>query len=324
MRIRATKQRFEELEKIGDIQLQQEITRLTFDVLVSYYNLVRLNLQVKATEAIIDLSRERLKIAETRFNVGSAAKTDMLQASIDLNTQVVNLENIFRSIANTKSILNNLLKRAPEAPLAVAESSFEIQLINIDEYKAKTDTQNFQLLLAQRDRALLIQERRIINSQRLPVLSLNSVTSYNRSIATGGFFLTNQNYGPNIGLTLGIPIYNSNIFKTQLRANEAQQKQQQQIIDLLRMDLQRDLQVAYQEYVNALSVSELEKANVKVAEENNFISTERFRNLQSNSIELRQAQLSLIEAQDRFINARFRAVLAATTIQLISGEMIVK
>ena len=38
MRIRATKQRFEELEKMGDIQLQQEITRVTFDVLIAYYN----------------------------------------------------------------------------------------------------------------------------------------------------------------------------------------------------------------------------------------------------------------------------------------------
>ena len=119
------------------------------------------------------------------------------------------------------------------------------------------------MLLAQRDRAILIQDRRIINSQRLPILSLNSVTSYNRSIATGGFFLTNQNYGPNIGLNLTIPIYNSNIFKTQLRVNEAQQKQQQQVIEQVRMDSHRDMQIAFQEYQNALNVSDIEKANVK-------------------------------------------------------------
>ena len=90
------------------------------------------------------------------------------------------------------------------------------------------------------------------------------------------------------------------------------------------MDLYRDMQVAYQEYQNALTISEIERANVKLAEENNFISTERFRNLQSNSIELRQAQESLSQAQDRFINARFRAVLAAATIQLIAGEVMVR
>jgi outer membrane protein len=323
MRIRATKQRFEELEKMGDIQLQQEITRVTFDVLIAYYNIVRLNLQVKATGAIIELSREREKIAETRFNVGSAAKTDMLQASIDLNTVIANLENIYRQIETGKTLLNNLLKRAPDAPLAVADSTFDIRLINLEEYISKIETQNFGMLLAQRDRAILIQDRRVINSQRLPILTLNSVTSYNRTIATGGFFLTNQNYGPNIGLNLTIPIYNSNIFKTQLRVNEAQQKQQEQIIEQVRMDSHRDMQIAFQEYQNALKISDIEKANVKLAEENNFIATERFKNLQSNSIELRQAQESLSQAQDRFINARFRAKVAVTTIELISGEVLV-
>ena len=47
---------------------------------------------------IIDLSKERLKIAETRFNVGSGTKTDMLQAKIDLNTQETNLLEIQKQI----------------------------------------------------------------------------------------------------------------------------------------------------------------------------------------------------------------------------------
>jgi outer membrane protein len=324
MRVRATKERFDELEKIGDIQFSQEVTRLTYDVLVTYYNLVRLNLQVKANDAIIELAAERQKIAETRFNVGSAAKTDMLQASIDLNVVLVNRENIYNSIRNTKAILNNLLQRSPDAPVEAADSTFDIRLVNLQEYKAKIETQNFQLLLAQRDREVLIQERRIINSQRLPILTLSSTTAYSMSKASAGLFITNQTYGPNIGLGMVIPIYNSNIYKTQLRVNEVQQRQQQSIIDQLRNELQRNMQVAYQEYENAVRTSEIERANVKLAEENNFISTERFRKLQGNSIELRQAQESLSNAQDRFIDSRFRIVLAATTMQLIAGEVIVK
>jgi outer membrane protein len=68
-------------------------------------------------------------------------------------------------------------------------------------------------------------------------------------------------------------------------------------------------------------VARIEKENVKLAEENNFISTERFRKLFSNSIELRQAQLSLIEAQNRYINAQFRAQVAVNTLKFLSGEI---
>ncbi len=323
MRVRATKERFDELEKVSEIQFKQELAQLTFDVLITYYNLVRLNLQVKANDAIIELASERKKIAETRFNVGSAAKTDFLQASIDLNVVLVNRENIYRSIKIAKSNLNNLLQRNPDTPIDAADTSFNIKLINLQEYKAKIETQNFELMLAQRDRAILLQERRIINSQRLPVLTLSSVAAYNRSKASGGLFLTNQTYGPNIGLGLAIPIYNSNIFKTQLKVNQVQQKQQQSVTEQLRNELQRDMQNAYEEYDNALRTSEIERNNVKLAEENNYISTERFRKLQGNSIELRQAQESLSNAQDRFIDSRFRIVLAATNMQLLAGEVIV-
>jgi outer membrane protein TolC len=65
----------------------------------------------------------------------------------------------------------------------------------------------------------------------------------------------------------------------------------------------------------------LEEANVKLAEENNMIATERFKKLQSNSIELRQAQLSLIQAQDRYIEAQYRAQLGAMTLKFLAGEI---
>jgi outer membrane protein TolC len=320
-RITATKRRFEELEKIGDLGVTQEMQRISFDVLVAYYNIVRLNQQVKATQAIIALSEERYNIAKTRFEVGSAAKTDMLQSGIDMNEQRINLNNIGQQIKNNKAILNTLLKRPADMDFAVADSTFQIPVLDYDLAISKIDSQNIGLLIAERERALLVEDRRIINSQRLPVLSLNSTTSYNRTKASGGFFLTNQTYGPNIGLGLGIPIYNSNVFKTQLKVNEVQQKQQKLQVELLRTQLQRDIYIAFQEFHNAAHVAEVERVNVKIAEENNYISTERFKKLQGNTIELRQAQLSLIEAQDRYINALFREKLAATAIQLILGEV---
>lgn len=323
LRVRATKERFEELERMSDVQLRQEVTRLTYDVLIAYYNIVRLNLQVRATGAIIDLAREREKIAETRFNVGSAAKTDLLQAQIDVNTQRTNLANLEQQIRVGKSVLNTLLKRDPASPLGVTDTTFDLPPVEFDKLRRMSESGNPQILMAQRQRALLLQDRRIINSQRLPVLTLGSVTSFNRNQATGGFFLTNQNYGPNIGLNLGIPIFNGNINRTQLKANEIQLQQQERRVELLKTEIDRDLQISYDEFRNAVTISELERENVRLAKENNFISTERFRKLQSNSIELRQAQLSLSEAQDRYINAAFRAKVAASTLQLLAGDVVV-
>jgi outer membrane protein len=320
-RVVASKRRFEELEKIGQINVEAQMQQISFDVLVTYYNIVRLNQQVKAFSGIIALAEERLKIAQTRFEVGSAAKTDMLQSAIDLNGQQNSLVDIKRQIQNNKAILNTLLLRPANQELTVADSVFTIPVMNYEEEIAKIDTQNLNLLRIQRERALLVEDRRIINSQRLPILSVNSVTNFNRNKSSAGLFLVNSSYGPNIGVSLAVPIYNSNIFKTQLRVNEVQQKQQAMQQELLKTQVQRDLLIAFQEYQTAIRIAEMEQKNVKNAEENNFIATERFKKLQGNTIELRQAQLSLIEAQDRYINAVFRSKIAALSIDLLTGEV---
>jgi outer membrane protein TolC len=321
MRIRATKSRFEIMEKMGELALQQQIDEVILNVKNVYYNIVRLNKQINATKAIIELSRERLKIAETRFNVGSGAKTDMLQAGIDLNAQLVNLSRILNQVNNTKANMNALLKRNAGDPFHTVDTEFSIPTVNLNNLIAKLDSQNNLLQLSAQQKNSLQQEKKIINSQRLPSVTLNTNTVLNRSKSTAGFFLTNQTFGPNIGLAVGIPIFNGNINKTQLKVNDVQIKQQDLQKDNLKTGLQRDLLIAYQNYINAKETSKIEENNVKLAEENNMISTERFRKLQSNSIELRQAQLSLIEAQDRYIDAQYQAQIAVSTLLFLSGEI---
>jgi len=316
----ATKARLEELQRIGEITLQSQINSVIFDVLTSYYNIVRLKEQVKAYRAIIDLSQERYNIAATRFNVGSAAKTDMLQAGIDLNEQQVNLISIQSQILKTKVILNTILKREASTPLEV-DTNFVISKLDLGTYAQKVQTNNYDVLIAQHELAVLMQEGRQIHSQRLPVFSVNSVTSYNRTKASAGFFLINQSYGPNIGIAIGIPIYNSNIFRTQERVNKVSQETQKLQIESISTQVTRDLVNAFNEYDNASQTADIERRNTLLAKENNFISTERFRKLQSNSIELRTAQLSLIDTQDKLINALFRAKLAEISIRLLAGEL---
>jgi outer membrane protein TolC len=320
-RIRATKSRFEELEKLGELSVSQQIDEIVFNVKNVYFNLVRLNKQINATKAIIELSKERLKIAETRFNVGSGAKTDMLQAGIDLNAQLVNLNRILNQVKNTKAGMNALLKRKADDAFHPLDNDFVIPKVDYELLMQKMESQNNLIKIAAVQKNNLLNDRKIINSQRLPSVTLNTNTVLNRSKSTAGFFLTNQTFGPNIGLAVGLPIFNGNANKIQLKVNDVQIKQQELQLEGLKTNLKRDLLIAYQNYLNAIENLKIEEANVKLAEENNFISTERFRKLQSNSIELRQAQLSLIEAQDKYIDAQFQAQNAVSTLLFLSGEI---
>jgi outer membrane protein TolC len=103
--------------------------------------------------------------------------------------------------------------------------------------------------------------------------------------------------------------------------NEIQQQNRNLQTELLQQQLQLSLITAYNEYRNAIQTATTEQKNIQLAEENNSIAMERFRKLQSNSIELRQSELSVVDVRTRFINAQFRAKVAEMQMKLLVGEV---
>ncbi len=321
LRVQATKQRLNELQQQGELLVQKQMQQLSFDALVLYYNIVRLNQQVKALQGSITLAAERKKIAETRFNVGSAAKTDFLQASVDLNEQQLGLVNLHQQILVSKTNLNNLMQRDLMTAFDVADTSVTLQNLELQNILPQLQSKNVDLLIEQKDMAIAMQTKKEINSQKLPTVTLNGNLNFGQTISNAGLFLRNISYGPNIGVTVGIPIYQGGNVKNQLKVADLQIKNQQLTIDNLQQQLNTTLVNAFSEYKTAKQIAIAEEANLKLAEENNFIATERFRKLQSNSIELRQAQLSLLDAQTRLFNAQNRAKMAELMMLLLSGQM---
>jgi outer membrane protein len=321
LRVQATKQRLMELQNQGELLIQKQIQQLSFDALVLYFNIVRLNQQVKALRGSIELAAERKKIAETRFNVGSAAKTDFLQASVDLNEQQLGLVNLQQQILVSKTNLNNLMQRDLMTAFEVADTTVVLQNLELQNILPKLQSKNVDLLIEQKDMAIAMQTKKEINSQKLPTVALNGNLNFGQTISSAGLFLRNISYGPNIGVTVGIPIYQGGNVKNQLKVADLQIQNQQLTIDNLQQQLNTALVNAFNEFKTAKQVAIAEEANLKLAEENNFIATERFRKLQSNSIELRQAQLSLLDAQTRLFNAENRAKMAELMMLLLSGDL---
>ena len=77
-----------------------------------------------------------------------------------------------------------------------------------------------------------------------------------------------------------------------------------------------------QDFANAKEVLKLEEDNIKLADENQKIALERFRLAQSTAIELREAQVSYVNALTRLVNARYSAKAAETELLRLQGELI--
>ncbi len=251
MRMFATKKRLEELEIIGELTFRRQINATVFDVIAAYYLIVQLNQQKKAFQETIKFFEERKQIAESRFTIGTAPKTDFLQAQVDLNQQKASLLSIENSVRVAKANFNNLLSRTPETSFDVQEVIQPDASISFASLQQKSQTDNYDLLLAQSSLSVLVQQKREIISQRLPSVTLNGNYNFSQSKNSAGQILFNRNTGPNGNIGVAIPIFQGGNIKRQERVADINIKNQQIVIDQLKNQVNTSLVSAYYNFLEA-------------------------------------------------------------------------
>ncbi len=321
-RVVAAKERLEQLENIGKLNVRQQANEVAYNVIRAYLDVYRLEKQKEATEETMELVAERMRLAENRFNIGVAAKSDYLQAVVDYNQAKNSVIGIDNNIAQSKTALNNLLARDPQEVFDITDTIVGVGLPDRSVIMNELDTLSPLLLINKSQLLVLIQQKREINAQRLPTASVGTGFSLSNSNNSAGFTLRNTTYGPNAGVGLRIPIFQGGVVKQQLKVNDIQQQSQQISYEQLQNDLRTALANAYNDYEFGVQQLELEKENLKSVEENSFIAMERFRKADITNVELRQTQLNLIESQTRRINALYQMKLAQADILLILGKLV--
>ncbi len=317
----ATKKRLEELERNGEYAFRKSVDETLFDVVSQFYNIVKLNEQLKATNEQIQLYEDRLKIADMKYNIGSGAKYELLQAKVDLNEQRSNALNIQNSIQLAKVTLSNLIGKKPDTAYKVADTIILHSIPDISTVENKIESKNPDVLLANSNLAILLQTKREINAGRLPTVTLNGNYNFLRTSNGAGLTLSNQNYGPSASIGVAVPIFNGGLIRKQSSVEDILIKNQNLTIEQLKSTLQTSVLNAFINYQNALNLVAFERSNLALASENIFIALQRFKMLNITSIELRTVQISYIDAENRLFNALYQAKLAEAEIALLTGDI---
>jgi outer membrane protein TolC len=321
MKMFATKKRLEELQKMGEFNFRKMVNETAYDVIVTYYLIVSLKEQTRATNDMIGLYEERLKIADARFTIGTGNKPDVLQAQVDLNEQQSSLLRIDNNINISKTNLNTILARDPAIAFETADSFMLAAPPNFLTLQQKIAQQNPDMMLAQSNLAVLMQSKKEIYSLGLPTATLNTNYNFIRNKSAAGFTLLNQTYGPSASIGISIPIFNGGIAKQQLKVADINIKNQTIAKEQLKNQLLGSFTNAYLNYNNGLKLADMEKKNLLLVKENNFINIERFKKFSITSVELRQGQIYYTDAQARLISAQYQAKIAEAEMLLLAGEI---
>lgn len=320
MKMFVTKEKLGEIEMLGNFQFRVQVINTSADVLIAYYDVVRLNAQLAATDEVIRYNEERVKITNARFTSGLGPKTDLLQAKIDLNHQKqVRLE-IETALATSKQTLNNLLSRDALTTFDVADTTIIAPLENRAELEQKLNG-NPQLMSLYTQRRIADLTYRETRTQYLPTISGSAGYNFTRSQNTAGFTLFNQTYGWNAGVTLSMPLYAGGALRTQSQVSLIERENADLVYESARLTIRVALFEALNIYDSRIAAMQLEQENKVLATENMNLSLERLRLGQGTALEVAQAQATLADVLLRLAAIQFDAKAAEINVHRQTADL---
>lgn len=326
LRMFATRDRIIQTDSLGSLVVKNQVINTVGDIVTTYFNIVRSKLQLKAIDEQISINEERVKLADKKYSVGLGAKPELLQAKVDLNAQKAARLRQLTLIQQLKEQLNQKMAVATNARYEVIDSiPINTELI-FGDLQANLVNTNPSLLIARKNIDIAKLSVKETKAGFYPTLSFNSAYNLNRTenkaVINTFTPLFNLNKGFNYGFSVTVPIFNN--FNTRRLVEQANLNVKYQQLFFQNQISQIDLQLsnAFKDYELEKQSLALEEENIKLARENVNIALERFRQGVSTYLELREAQISLEQALDRLIAARYNTKVAETVLLRIKGELV--
>ena len=315
-----TKNKLNQIEDLGEIHLKDTLLQTVYNVIASYYNIVGQKQQLVSINEAINFNKEQVAILQASFNAGLAAKTSLLQAKIDLNVYQEAAINQQYLIVVAKRTLNQILVRDPETEFEVIDSIVNNYVPNKEELFQKLYTSNINILAADRQVEIARLSMREFKAARLPRINLTSGYNLNLIDNTASNVLSNHSYGPAIGATLSVPIFQGGSINRQVATSKIQMLTAGYNFDNLKLRVTTQLQNVLTQFENQQQLLIIEKENEMLAKENIEIAIQRLRLGQANSLEVRQAQESYVFSYTRRITFEYNLKIAETRLkQLVSA-----
>ncbi len=315
-------QRLKELEKAGELDTRIGIENLIADLTAEYYNYIQQAIRLKNFRYAVSLSKERLRIVEERYNIGSFSRLDLQQARVDFNSDSSKYIKQQELLHSSRIRLNELMGYTDvDARLKLKDT-----LINVNEHMDQqailesTLSVNTELLRAELDKKLADLDLKTVLSRNYPYLKINSGYGWSFNKYDKASTAQRSNFGFNAGATIGFNLFDGNRRRERKNARLTIQN-----ADLRKQELEQGLKADFynlwQAYRNNIEMLTLERENLVAARENHEIAMERYLLGNLSGIEMREAQKSLLDAEERILTAEYDTKLCEISLNQISGQI---
>ncbi|AZA92675.1 Cation efflux system protein CusC precursor [Chryseobacterium nakagawai] len=314
------------LVQMADLSVQESENNITISITQAYLNILMNQENIVSLENVLKTTQTQLKQGDQLYKAGSLSKLNYLQIQSQVAQDQYNLisaqNNLRTNIVNLKQILQ-------------LPTHYDFQIVKPDSLMVDDQLKPLQdvQVLAQNQRPeVKYGELNVENSNTnlkmaqasiQPTLSVVGNISTNYSNGNGNYFsqLGNNFYMP-IGLSLGIPIYNNRIYKTQVEKSKIAIEQANLDLQNTKTILNQQIEQSYINLQNAVSQYDSASKQMDLSQQSYDIMNAQMKIGSIDYVQLQQQRLLYIQSIQNYLQAKYTAVLNKQIYEFYAGNPI--
>ena len=322
--VKANKIKLEQLVEQSEGTVSLVVENTIHGIILSYYQCKIQREQLSLLKNVLDLSKEKFELQQTKNKLGLGVTVDLLQFESAYLTDSSNL--ILQELAYKNSIRNlNLLMGVDvnrnwnlTEELTPTKNIYSFDDLNNKMLSNNTNIKN-QLI----NFSLLKQDIEMAKSAFYPSLSFNSGGNYSNSrFAIGNLSQngTSINYYGNF--TLNFRLYDGGKVRRGIKALKIQEEINFLEMEKIKYELSQDLSMNFDTYQTRLRIFELNKKSFLVAKQNFDIAKIKENSGLISSFNLRDIEMAYLNSGISLFQSTFNLIESNTTLLKLTGGII--
>lgn len=312
------------LVNVANLSVQQTENDITLQITQAFLNILLAKENIVYLEDLLGTSQAQLQQGKQRYDAGSISKKDYLQLEATLANDQYNLVTARNAVRQNIITLKQILQIPSSTNFDVVAPDTLITNQAIPSLQEAT-----QQAIATRPEVKIGElgieaaelELEKARAGTKPTVSIGGglTTGFSDNQAAKYFSQLNNNFYQTIGVTVGIPIFNNRINKTNIERSKIQIEQAKLSLQGTKTTLDQAVEQAYISALNAQAQLTAAETQWRTSQESFHITTEQVRLGALNTVDLLQQKNLYVQALQAYIQARYNTILNKKIYDFYTG-----
>ena len=287
-----------------------------------FYDLLKNKKLLEVYSLAVTRSQDQVNRTQSMYEIGSVAQVDVYRAQVNLGQDQIQYYQQKNTVDQSEQMLNLALGRDPltaiDIDTTVTFKSKDVSLDDLLDESVKNQPALHSQELAVKSKELSVA---LAKSAYYPTLGARLRYSRDNEILEKIYTDLNLNWSYSIGIGLSWTLFNGfadhvNVQKSKINLKNAR-------LDLAdyKRTLRSDIRNLYNSYNALLEIVKIDQKSLEAAREEYRLANERYRLGSGTSLELREAQVNLTEAEQVLVAAEYNAIITYIELYEAIGKV---